>query len=134
VNPRELEVLLERNFEVNKADLLAFVISIFRGAHGYVAARAKISQRDGLHRFDWSLGISVDRAEGHLKDGKHDPETKRRLVIADLREALHVAVEGTRYLAMYTPQHAEELWSILRVGLTAKLPLVDSIAALDESS
>lgn len=125
--------MLERNFEVNKTDL-AYVISIFRGAHGYVAARAKLSKRDGLYRFEWSLGIAVDRAEEHLKDGKHELEFRRGLVIPDLREALHVSVEGTRYLAMYTPSHAEELWGILRVGLTAKLPLVDSIAALDDSS
>lgn len=128
LNPKELERLLERNLTLGTDH--KYILSVFEGFVGLVRVRERARDLN----VSWNIGSSIDSAkkamglvvvEGgpHLSPEKGTPDNW-------FRRALDASFDALRKLAPYSEPHVVELWEVLRLGLTAKLPIVDAISTL----
>jgi hypothetical protein len=120
MDPKHLERLFDKNVACGvKTD---YLLQVFDGAEGYL--RVRMRTRPGLSEFEWQLSTRIHGARE--KSQKGNDEVAQNL----LRSAIESVVGAVRHLTFYTPNHAVELWEIMRIGLTSKLPIVDAVAAL----
>lgn len=119
-----MEKLLERNITLNTET--EYLLTVFEGALGLMRVRQR--QRDGLDPFIWSLSAKIGGARENLAKGEDGAVNALNWT----RQCLEPVVEAVRYLSFYSATHANELWETLRLGLTFKLPVVDSLSALED--
>jgi len=131
LNPKELERLLERHLTLETEP--KYLLRVFEGFVGLVRVRERA--RD-LH-VSWNIDSALQSAKRAAGLEKVDSGPQ----LGDIgtsdnwfRRALDASLDALRKLAPYSEPHVVELWEVLRLGLTAGLPIVDSISTLVEES